>query len=361
MGKAITIYGTGGQGQGYSGAVEQTIIALDRIEDLEVHSVSFNPTPSANVSKELRRIKDKPFRLTDVSLVYGFPSAVTSNTGKFRVLITMFETDKLPTGKEWAGIYGDAPKLINEGADLLIVPCNHNAKLFRDSGVTIPIEVVPCGVNPELFPKIERVRDEEHKFTFFMYGTLTLRKNVGMVISAFANLFKDNPDVKLVLKTQSGTLGHVEYVDMGNIEVIDSLWTHERLLKALGEADCFVFPSRGEGFGLPPLEAMATGLTTIVADNTGMSDYANPLYNLVVPTKEIVPAQRYPNKWGDVGNWYDPDYFTLKEKMKWAYENQKEAKAMGDRASEWVLTNWSYDRTAEKLVDVIKKYYAGWQ
>jgi glycosyltransferase involved in cell wall biosynthesis len=362
MTKRITILGTGGAGQGYSGMIEQTIVALDRLKDVDVHSVSFSKAPSANISEEYKKIRSKPFVLGDVSLAIGFPSAATSNEfGKFRVLSTMFETDKLPTGKEWAGIGGNAPELINNTCDLLVVPCNHNAKLFRDSGVKIPIEVVPCGINPNLFPYVERKPKPDHKFTFFMYGTLTLRKNPGMVISAFASLFKDNPNVRLVLKTQSATLGHVEYVDMGDITVVDTLWTVETLYRALEDADCMVFPTRGEGFGIPPLEAMATGLPTIIADNTGMSDYANPDYNLAVPTKSIVPAQRYPQKWGDVGNWYDPDYDDLKAKMKWVYENQPEAKAMGIRASKWVHDNWTYDNTAVKLVEAIKKHYKGWQ
>ena len=359
--KRITILGTGGQGQGYSGAIEQTVIALDKIPDVDVHSVSFNRTPSANISVEYKAVRSKPFVMGDVSLVYGFPQSFTSNFGKFNVGYTMFETDKLPTGKDWAGLDQNAPDTINKNLDLLIVPCNHNKKLFADSGVTIPIEVVPCGINPNLFPYVKRDHKPPHKFTFFMYGTLTLRKNPGMVISAFATLFKDNPDVRLVLKTQSGTLGHVEYVGMGDIQVIDALWEVEKLQAYMSEVDCMVFPSRGEGFGIPPLEAMATGLPTIIADNTGMSDYANPEYNIAIPTASVEPAQRYPQKWGDVGNWYNPDYEELKKAMKWVYDNQDEAKAMGDRSSQWVHENWTYKNTAEKLVEAIKKHYKGWQ
>lgn len=360
----LNYYGTMSLGQGYSGSIEQTVMALDRRPDTDVRVISFSRVPDGNISKEGMAIKSKPFQLADVGVVHGFPAAFNSNMSRgFRVGYTMFETDKIPTGGDWAGIFEDAPLMINNSCDLLLVPCTHNVELFRKSGVTIPIEVVPNGVNPELFPYVDRNRTkaQKHKYTFFMYGTLTLRKNPGMVISAFANLFKDNPDVQLVLKTQSGTLGHVEYVDMGNITVIDELWSVEQLTDALYEADCFVFPTRGEGFGLPPLEAMATGLPTIIADNTGMHDYANPKYNMAVPTKEIVPAQRYPKKWGDVGNWYEPDYYELKKYMLWAYEHQEEAKEMGKRASEWVHANWTYDNAAEKMINAIKKHYKGWQ
>lgn len=360
MNKRINLYGTPGAGQGYSGAIEQTALALDKLDDVDVYSVAFDRTPKANISKELRKLKNKPFMLADVGIAYGFPTMFDSTTiNKFKVGYTMFETDKLPSGKEWAGKYGDAAKVINEVLDLLIVPCEHNKELFAKEGVTIPIEVVPCGINPDLFPYYER--KPKKTFTFFMWGTLTLRKNPGLVISAFANLFKDNPDVKLVLKTQSGTLGHVDYVDMGDITVIDALWTPDRLYEELKRVDCMVFPSRGEGFGIPPLEAMATGLPTIIADNTGMSDYANPAYNIAIPTDRLSPAQRYPTKWGDVGNWYEPSYTELKAAMKHVYENQAEAFEMGKAASQWVRDNWTYKNTAEKLVAAIQKHYPDWQ
>lgn len=359
----LNYYGTMSLGQGYSGSIEQTVIALDDREDTDVRVITFNKVPEGNISGRGAEIKARPFQVAPVGIVHGFPNAFTSNISKFKVGYTMFETDKLPTGSDWAGMLEDAPRLINEICDLLLVPCQHNKELFEKEGVTIPIEVAPNGVNPEQFHYIDRDRskDPDHKFTFFMYGTLTLRKNPGMVISAFASLFKDNPDVRLVLKTQSGTLGHVEYTGMGDIQVVDELWSVEQLKQGLADADCFVFPTRGEGFGLPPLEAMATGLPTIIADNTGMSDYANPKYNMAVKTKAIVPAQRYPRKWGDCGNWYDPDYDELKAYMKWVYENQEEAKAMGKRASDWVLSEWTYKKSAETIVKHIKKYCKDWQ
>lgn len=359
----LNYFGTASGGQGYSGSIEQTIIALDNRPDIDIRHIGFTDTPSKNVSAEMKKINKKPFQLADVGIVHAFPQAFNSALrNKFKIGYTMFETDTLPNGKDWAGIYGDAPRMINENIDLLFVPCNHNKELFKRSGIKVPIEVIPNGINSKQFEYVDRTdRPKDHKYTFFMYGTLTLRKNPGMVISAFANLFKDNPDVKLVLKTQSGTLGHIEYVDMGNIEVIDELWTIEKLLKAIADADCFVFPTRGEGFGLPPLEAMATGLPAIIADNTGMSDYADPHYNLAVKTARTAPAQRYPHKWGFVGNWHEPDYEELKQYMKWCYENQAEAKEMGKRASKWVHENWTYDNTAQKIVNAITKHYAGWQ
>lgn len=357
--RKINIYGTASTGQGYSGCIEQIAVSLNKTIDVSL--VSFNKVPISNISPKLSKIKSKVFTFADVGLVIGFPSAFDSCNNKFRVGYTMFETNKLPTGEEWAGKYGNPARMINESLDLLIVPCEHNEYLFKKSGVTIPIEVVPLGVDTETFKYIERNTLERDTFTFLMYGTLTLRKNPGMVISAFASLFRHNKNVKLVLKTQQGTLGHVQYEDMGNIQVIDELWTPERLMQEIAKSDCFVFPSRGEGFGLPPLEAMATGLPTIMSDNTGMSEYANTLFNIPIPTKELRPALRYPTKWGDVGTWHEPDYEYLKKAMLQVYNNKKWAYEMGINASNWVNDKWGYNKTAEKLIKAIEKHYLEWE
>ena len=360
----INWYGTLSAGQGYSGSGEQTAIALERREDTDVTVISFNPVPQINLSAEGRKLKSKPFQFADVALCHGFPASFSSiQNHKFRVGYTMFETDKLPDGNTpWTGKFPTAADAINKQLDLLLVPSTYCVELFRDSGVTIPIEVVPNGVSQEYYSFIDRSDHLTSKkpFTFLMMATLTTRKNPGMVISAFSSLFRDNKDARLILKTQSGTLGHMQFnEDMGDITVIDQAYKMDDMKKLMAEADCFVFPSRGEGFGMPPIEAMATGLPTIVAKNTGMIDYCDERYNYFVEKNVKTPANRYPTKWGDVGNWYEPDYQEFKGLMKHVYENQDEAREKGKLAAQWMKEEWNYDVIAQKIVDAVNKHYKG--
>lgn len=354
----INYYASIGAGQGYSGSAEQYCIYLDKRPDVDVINIAFNKVPLKNISKAGKKLKSKPYQHHPIGLVHGFPATFDSALGhEFKIGFTMFETTKLPVDNSpWSGL-GRAVDNINQ-MDLLFVPASFNIEIFRNHGVTIPIEVIPNGINRQHFPYIDRKHDGK-PFTFLQMATLTQRKNPGDVISAFVSLFGGRDDVKLVLKTQSGTLGHLDLSRLGNIEVIDEVYNMQQMRQLMADADCFVFPSRGEGFGMPPVEAMATGLPTIVSDNSGMSDYADPSYCYPIRTAHESPAFKYPKPWGDVGNWWQPDYEHLKEQMLYVFEHQEEAREKGKLASKAMHENYNYDVIAQKMVDAIHKHSGG--
>jgi glycosyltransferase involved in cell wall biosynthesis len=144
---------------------------------------------------------------------------------------------------------------------------------------------------------------------------------------------------------------------MGNIEIIDRLSTPEEMLELYKEADCFVFPSRGEGFGMPPIEAMATGLPTIFTNHTGMMDYADTDYNYPINVSHKTPAIRFPKDWGYVGNWFEPDFEHFKDLMWHVYTHREEAKNKGKLASKIMHDNFNYDVVADRIVKAIQKHH----
>jgi len=100
-------------------------------------------------------------------------------------------------------------------------------------------------------------------------GTVQPRKNYVRLVEAFASL--DRPDLKLVIAGGKGWLDDPLYqtiADLGLNERVHLIgFAADADLPALySGAEVFVFPSLYEGFGLPPLEAMACG-TPVVASN----------------------------------------------------------------------------------------------
>lgn len=349
----INWYGSYSQGQGYTGSAENMIVALSGL-GVDVRPVALSKKNKGNLTIKGQAIRDnKVFELAETGIAYGLPNSFSSLMwNKYKIGFTMFETTKVPNGQpnEWAGKTGNWLDCLKD-IDLLLTPSNFCKEVFEKNGATLPIKVLPLGVDNEIYHYIERPKRD--KFTFLMLGTLTIRKNPGYVLSAFIDLFKNRDDVQLILKTQDGTIGHIT-MPYKNIKIIDERTSIENMMGYYKKADCFVFPSRGEGFGLPPLEAMATGLSTIVSANTGMLEFIDDRYCYPLRNMTETPASHFPKNWGDVGNWFDPDYQELKDKMKYVFEHQDEAREKGKKASEWVKNEWSYKNTAQKLVKIIK-------
>ncbi len=141
------------------------------------------------------------------------------------------------------------------------------------------IEVIPLAADPQYRPMEReacRARVAKHYNVmqpFFLYvGTLQPRKNVTTLIKAYAQFRRESGHAhKLVI------VGKAKYLFTEIFEAIDSsgyvddiVFTgfvpDDDLPVLYNAADAFVFPSLYEGFGLPPLEAMACG-TPVIASN----------------------------------------------------------------------------------------------
>ena len=123
----------------------------------------------------------------------------------------------------------------------------------------------------------EKISETEQKynlnFPFILYvGTLEARKNIPTLVTAFYKLKKKNIEHKLVI---TGTKGWkykeifetIDKLNLQNDVVFTGYVSDEDLPALYNAADLFVYPSIYEGFGLPPLEAMACG-TPVITSNT---------------------------------------------------------------------------------------------
>lgn len=236
---------------------------------------------------------------------------------------------------------------INQTAALLYVPCRHNLETFRDCGVRVPVKILPYGVDPARFPHLERVRSGDEPFTFGAFGALSPRKGIDVLVRAFCDEFAPAEPVRLVLKSVDA-LPFVPPADP-RIHVVTGFWTHDALLRLLGEMDAFVLPSRAEGFGLCALEAMATGLPTIATNWSGPADYLDPADSFPLHYRLVAAAGTEANGVRYFGQWAEPDLPHLRWLLRWLYEHRDDAARMGKLAAERVHSAWTWDRAALQL------------
>lgn len=110
-------------------------------------------------------------------------------------------------------------------------------------------------------------------------GSLEPKKNIRVLLDTFSSLAKEgrHPDLKLVLAGGGGSPDYPvdSLAQSPNLKgkVLLTGYVPEETLEALyHHALVFVYPSLYEGFGLPPLEAMARGVPTIVSDASSLPE-----------------------------------------------------------------------------------------
>lgn len=148
------------------------------------------------------------------------------------------------------------------------------------------IRVVPCGVdckrfrpceNPEIIEKVKKSLEIAGKY-FLYVGTIEPRKNLVRLIKAykvFTRHVKNPP--KLVLAGAKGWLcddiyALVKKLDIEKQVIFTKYVPSEDMTPLICGAMAFVFPSLYEGFGMPPLEAMACGVPVLTSGEASLPE-----------------------------------------------------------------------------------------
>lgn len=282
-----------------------------------------------------------------IAMLFHNPYSITRLEAPYRIIYTMFESTKIPD--DWFEYL--------MAADKVLVPSKYCQDVFAKAGVVT--EVVPLGFDDETFKFKKRVnkRKARKDFVFLHYNAFNLRKGFLEVFKAFVKAFPpgDHEPVKMIFKT---TLPEsrlpITKEEYPNIDIQLGKVSDKELAKLCHDSDCFVFPSRGEGFGMTPLEAMATGLPTIVPNAHGISEYFNSDYMYEVKVAEECPAIYSKYKGIDVGKMVICDIDDLAKQMRYIYDHQDEALDRGKAASEYVQ-GYTFKKTAHKLKTIFEQ------
>jgi hypothetical protein len=288
-------------------------------------------------------------RRPDVSVVYAQGDVFRKNRGRHRIGYTMLEVDGFPG--EWV-------RQANE-MDEVWVPSAFNRDGLAASGVTKPLHVMPLGVDPDHFhPEIRGVPNPNGDFVFLSNFEWNERKAPQLLLSVFNRTFRASEPVLLVCKVlnrqwERNVTAEVRALGLpstgGRVAFLYNRdYPYSQMGTLYRSADCYVSASRGEGWDMPLLEAMACGLPAIATDWGAHREFVHDGIAWPLRIRGLVPAVSYnPNYEGF--RWADPDPDHLAGLLRHVFENRDEARAKGARAAAEMAARWSWRRAAERI------------
>ena len=153
------------------------------------------------------------------------------------------------------------------------VACSESLSNIYKERLGLQFDFIRNGVDVEQYtmPSIEEkssIRKElrlpEDAVIFVYTGQIIERKNLGFLLSAYANHYKGNDTYLLILG--DGTLLEGYKGDYGSVSNIDFRGSVSNVNDYLKACDVYVSPSKSEGLPNGVLEAMATGLPVVLSD-----------------------------------------------------------------------------------------------
>jgi glycosyltransferase involved in cell wall biosynthesis len=187
--------------------------------------------------------------------------------------------------------------------------------------------MVHCGVDSEKFKPLKK--DASGKIRIGYLGGLDGRKNVILLVDCFKELLKNYDNIELHIYGTGKNYNKFKEMNLPRMFLHGEI-KYEDITTFLNSLDVFVFPTLGEGFGLPVCEAMACGIPVVASNVTTMP--------------EIV---------GDGGLLTSPNVKDMSEAISRLVSDESLRKRMSDKALE-KSRDFSWSKAAENILEIYR-------
>jgi glycosyltransferase involved in cell wall biosynthesis len=243
----------------------------------------------------------------------------------------MFESTQIPM--DWVHI-------LNTSFDGAIVPDEFLVQVYKDSGVKIPIFVIPLGRDFSRYLNAPLKETKGTPFVFANFSACNARKNLPKLVRAFGEAFGNNPDVRLRLgwRWVDGDLSRSVFAEVAarglkNVTIDQEAFDADAYFDRFKRVDCYVNIATSEGFSIQPREAMALGIPVIVTNNSGQKTICDSGLVRAIPSTYAIPAL-YPFP-GDFGFQYQCRTSDVVDALRDVYTNYETYLQKSVEARKW--------------------------
>ena len=247
--------------------------------------------------------------------------------------------------------------------------CSQWAKdVLVDNGISVPIDVIPLGLDPTIFYRDAEAQKSRPYYTrdttvFINIGKWEGRKGHNELCEAFSKAFTLEDDVQLWMMNDNPFIGahgnevwKHKYISspMGaKVKILGRVESQEQMRVLFNHVDFGVFPSHAEGWNLEILELMACGVPCIATNYSGHTEFLTKDNSLLVETTGMESAQDGIWFHGQ-GDWCSYDVDDLVDRMRYAHQIKQDPSptAMSLTCIE-AAKEFTWDKAIEKMIGVL--------
>lgn len=255
-----------------------------------------------------------------------------------------------------------------DNADMIWVPSTWGKNILVNNGhLSDKIEVVPEGVDAQSFHPYYNVAPKP--LQFLSVGKFEIRKSFHETLQAWKQAFGNDPDVKLVLKThvfvnEPENLNEIKRIinelSLANVVVYWGPRTADEIKTLYRQSHVFVLPSKGEGWGLPLIEAAASGMPIITTNYSAHAEFLESSSCEFVDYKmqpincdffkSCYPGQ---SQWGD---WAVPDINSIAKALVTVRNNYSDLRTEAVANSSKTRQQFSWTQCTDRALQVLQKH-----
>lgn len=258
--------------------------------------------------------------------------------------------------------------------------------------LTTPVEVLIEGANLDVYKPLKEPMTNDklfksidgipEKFAYLFVGHWLQgemgedRKNVGLLVKAFYEVFKNKSNAPaLILKSSCGKGSHMDRREIMrridtirkslNAKIIPNVYLIHGDLSDVEMNEIYNHPkiksmvsaTKGEGFGRPLLEFALTGKPVIASGWSGQVDFLNPQFNVLIGGNltDIHPSAQQKDMLIEGSKWFSVDHGQLGNALVSVKKDYKQWHTKGKKYTSKLKKNFSFDSMKSQLLDILDK------
>lgn len=277
---------------------------------------------------------------------------------KYHIGRVFWETDKIPLE------FAMGAQLMDE----IWTGSEFNKQAIINCGVTKPIYIIPEAIDTDIGEINPYIIDYKQNYKFYSIFEWTERKNPGALLEAYWREFENTEGVSLTLKTyvdnftpdkRSEIKQYIRMIKKGlNLKrfaplfIYTNLMDRRQIYRFHKTFDCFVSTHRGEGWGIPQMEAMLVGNPIISTNCGGIHEYLKNSEHAYLLTHTLINLKENNRnrQWYTMDQkWADVNVNEVRQALRFMFQNKEKANEMGKKAKELVEREFSLRAVGIKM------------